>query len=62
MAKVKSKEIVKSIKEKELKNESVNMTFRLPKNLADDFKKSCIKQDVTANSVIVELVRSFLEN
>ena len=60
MAKVKSKEIIKTIKESEGKNASVNMTFRIHKDLAEDFKKLCNKQGVTANSVIIELMKNFI--
>lgn len=62
MKKIKSRDVVKSIKERESKSESQNITFRLPKDLAENFKKICDSQDVSANAVINELIRGFVED
>ncbi len=59
--KTKGKDLVKQIKA-EKNGQTRTVSFRLPVELADDFAKQCDKQEVSANSVIIKLVRGFLED
>lgn len=59
--KKKSKDIIRQIKS-EKGTQSKTVSYRLPLALADNFAKQCEDQGVSANSVIIKLIQSFLSD
>jgi hypothetical protein len=42
------------------KEDSIRMTFVVPKTIQKQFKLAALKQEVTASSIIVDLMREYL--
>lgn len=61
MPKIESREVLRRVKSKG-KPERANVTFRMPIELMEEFKKACSKQGVTPTAVLEELILSFLQD
>jgi predicted HicB family RNase H-like nuclease len=57
---IKGKEVIKAIKAEQKTEETVNLTFRIPKDLADRFKAICEKQGVSSNKAVIKLLQEFM--
>jgi predicted HicB family RNase H-like nuclease len=57
---IKGKEVIKAIKAEQKNGETVNMTFRVPKALAEKFKAICDKQGVSSNKAVIKLLQEFM--
>tara|TARA_B100001248_G_scaffold165189_1_gene124912 strand:+ start:6224 stop:6418 length:195 start_codon:yes stop_codon:yes gene_type:complete len=62
MARSKGRQIVKALKEKSKTEEKTNITFRMPRQLIEEFKAACSKEGVSANSVAEELIKGFVSD
>ena len=58
----KSKQLVKRLIEKDKSQEKGNVTFRMPKELIENFKEACASQGLSANAVTEELFKQFIED
>ena len=56
--KVGAKQILKEIKEKQ--TDKKNVTYRLDKTIAADFKETCEKEEVSQAEVLEHLMASFI--
>lgn len=54
------KAIVKRLKAKEAGKEKANITYRLSKTIADQFKRECDRQDVVPSHVLEEFMMAFV--
>jgi uncharacterized protein (DUF4415 family) len=55
-----TKEVIKKIKEKREADKKGNVTFRLPANLMDNFRKACEKNEVSMTEALEELIQGFI--
>lgn len=62
MAKISSRQIIKSVKEKERLDEKTNITFRLNEALISQFRGKCKKEKVSMASVMEALMKDFITN
>ncbi len=56
-----SKELVKSIKEREKAEKKSNVTFRVNNTLMDALRNKCEQEDISMNKVIEMLIKEFVE-
>ena len=54
------KSIVKRLKAQQAEKEKGNITYRLTKLVAEQFKKSCDKQGVVPSRVLEEFMKDFI--
>ncbi|MGB0454351.1 MAG: hypothetical protein ACPGJV_11635 [Bacteriovoracaceae bacterium] len=59
--KIKRYEIVKELKEEDLKDKKINVTYRLNKMLVDEFKEKCKQDNVGAGRVLEKMIAIYLE-
>lgn len=56
------RELVKEIKLEQKSTETVNMTFRIPKDLAEKLKHVCEKQGISVNQAVTKMIQHFVSD
>lgn len=55
-----TKKVNKKIKEKREADKKANVTFRLPTNLMDNFRKACEKNEVSMTEALEALIEDYI--